>query len=105
MQQDLKIALTGAAACTGRITDGSPSGDSFRSTMCLLWITLNTVLTVSYAIDGSIAVEMLKTVLYLVPFLIAGIVAGNLIVRKVDNKVFSIVVYACLLVTGVFMLI
>lgn len=110
------FALAGAGVIHGMFSSGGPLAiiyassaikerDSFRSTMCLLWITLNTVLTVSYAVDGSITAGMLKTVLCLVPFLVAGIVAGNLIVRKVDNKVFSIVVYACLLVTGIFMLI
>lgn len=110
------LALAGAGVIHGMFSSGGPLAiiyassaikdrDGFRSTMCLLWITLNTVLTVSYAIDGSITAGMMKTVLYLVPFLVAGIVAGNLIVRKVDNRVFSVVVYACLLVTGVFMLI
>jgi uncharacterized membrane protein YfcA len=36
---------------------------------------------------------------------IAGIIAGNLIVKRVDNKVFAVVVYSCLLITGIFMLI
>lgn len=110
------LALAGAGVIHGMFSSGGPLAiiyassaikdkDSFRSTMCLLWVTLNTVLTVSYAVDGSITADILKTILYLIPFLIAGIVAGNLIVKRVDNKVFSVVVYSCLLVTGIFMMI
>lgn len=110
------FALAGAGIIHGMFSSGGPLAiiysssaikerDSFRSTMCLMWITLNSILVVTYAVDGSITAEIMKTVLCLVPFLVAGIIAGNLIVRKVDNKVFSIVVYACLFVTGIFMLI
>jgi len=110
------IALVGAGVIHGMFSCGGPLAiiyassavkdrDSFRSTMCLLWVTLNTVLTVSYAIDGSVTADMLRTILCLIPFVIGGIIAGNLIVKRVNNKVFSVVVYACLLVTGVFMLI
>ena len=110
------LALAGAGVIHGMFSSGGPLAiiyassairdkDSFRSTMCLLWVTLNTVLTVSYAIDGSITTDILKTILYLIPFVIAGIIAGNLIVKRVDNKVFAVVVYSCLLVTGIFMLI
>ena len=72
--------------------------------MCLLWVTLNTILVVSYIADGSLNAEIGRTILCLVPFVAAGIIAGNLIVRRVNEKVFSLVVYICLLVTGVIML-
>jgi uncharacterized membrane protein YfcA len=71
----------------------------------MLWVTLNSILTVSYALDGSITTEMLRIALVMIPFVIGGIIAGNLIVRRVNNKVFSVVVYACLLVTGIFLLV
>ena len=109
------VALMGAGVVHGMFSSGGPLAiiyassaikekDSFRSTMCLLWVTLNTILTISYVIDGSVTSEIMKTVLYLVPFLIAGIVLGNLVVKHVNEKVFSVVVYACLLATGIFML-
>ena len=110
------LALAGAGVVHGMFSSGGPLAiiyassaihdrDSFRSTMCLLWVTLNTILTVSYAVDGSITADILKTILYLVPFLIGGIIVGNLIIKRVNNRVFSVVVYSCLLVSGIFMLI
>lgn len=110
------LALVGAGVIHGMFSSGGPLAiiysssaikdrDSFRSTMCMLWVTLNSILTVSYALDGSITTEMLRIALVMIPFVIGGIIAGNLIVRRVNNKVFSVVVYACLLVTGIFLLV
>ena len=109
------LALVGAGVIHGMFSSGGPLAiiyassavkekDSFRSTMCLLWVTLNTILVVSYLVDGSITADTAKTILYLLPFLVAGIIAGNVIVRRVNEKLFSLVVYICLLVTGIFML-
>ncbi|MBQ5391069.1 MAG: TSUP family transporter, partial [Spirochaetales bacterium] len=109
------LALVGAGVIHGMFSSGGPLAivyassavrekDSFRSTMCLLWVTLNTILVVTYIADGSLNAEIGRTILYLVPFVAAGIIAGNLIVRRVNEKVFSLVVYICLLVTGVIML-
>ena len=110
------LALVGAGVIHGMFSSGGPLAiiysssaikdrDSFRSTMCMLWVTLNSILTVSYALDGSITSEMLRIALVMIPFVIGGIIAGNMIVRRVNNKVFSVVVYACLLVTGIFLLV
>ena len=110
------LALVGAGVIHGMFSSGGPLAiiysssaikdrDSFRSTMCMLWVTLNSILTVSYALDGSITTEMLRIALVMIPFVIGGIIAGNLIVRRVNNKVFSVVVYACLLITGIFLLV
>ena len=109
------LALGGAGVVHGMFSSGGPLAiiytsssvkekDSFRSTMCLLWITLNIILVVSYLADGSITADTGRTVLCLIPFLAAGIIAGNIIVSRVNEKIFSLVVYICLLATGIFML-
>lgn len=109
------LALVGAGVIHGMFSSGGPLAiiytssavkekDSFRSTMCLLWITLNIILVVSYLADGSITADTGRTVLCLIPFLAAGIIAGNIIVSRVNEKIFSLVVYICLLATGIFML-
>ena len=76
----------------------------FRATLCLLWVTLNSVLGISYLVDGSMDLQLGKTVLCMVPFLAAGIVIGEAVVKRVNAKVFSVLVYACLFATGIFML-
>lgn len=109
-------ALVGAGLVHGMFSSGGPLAiiyattairkkDSFRATLCLLWVTLNTILSVTYIADGSVTGEVLKTVLIMVPFVICGVVLGNLVNDKVNEKIFTLLVYICLLVTGIFMLI
>lgn len=77
---------------------------SFRATLCLLWTTLNTIIIATYLIEGSYTAPIAKTTLILIPFVIAGIVAGERIHDKVNAKTFSLIVFGMLLVTGIFML-
>ena len=110
------LALVGAGLVHGMFSSGGPLAivyattavrekDRFRTTLCLLWVTLNTFLCISYIADGSVDGEILKTILIMVPFVIAGLILGNLAVDKVSGKLFTLLVYICLLLTGIFMLI
>lgn len=76
----------------------------FRATLCLLWTVLNTIIIVTYLIEGAITVPVAKNTAILIPFVIAGIFAGEKIHDKLDERIFSIVVFSMLLVTGFFML-
>ena len=110
------LALVGAGLVHGMFSSGGPLAivyattairekDRFRTTLCLLWVTLNTILSVTYIADGSVTGEILRTILIMVPFVIAGVILGSLAVSKVNGKVFTLLVYICLLLTGIFMLI
>ncbi len=79
--------------------------NSFRATLCLLWTVLNSILCISYLTDGSINVDTGKIMLYLLPFMLFGIIAGELVAKRVNEKIFTIMVYICLFLTGIFMLI
>jgi uncharacterized membrane protein YfcA len=41
----------------------------------------------------------------MVPLVIAGVTLGSLAVTNVNGKIFTLLVYICLLLTGIFMLI
>ena len=110
------LALVGAGLVHGMFSSGGPLAivyattairekDRFRTTHCRLWVTLNTILSVTYIADGSVTGEILRTILIMVPFVIAGVILGSLAVSKVNGKVFTLLVYICLLLTGIFMLI
>lgn len=77
---------------------------SFRATLCLLWTTLNTIIIATYFLEGSFTVPVAKTTAWLIPFVLAGIVAGEKIHDKVDERSFSLIVFAMLFVTAIFML-
>lgn len=77
----------------------------FRATMCMLWTTLNLIIIVGYFVSHSFNLENVKVIGCFVPFLFTGIFAGEKIHDKVNAKIFSIIVFAVLLLTGVVMLI
>ncbi len=81
-----------------------PDKGRFRATLCLLWTTLNTIIIAGYLIEGSLTRPVAKTTLSLVPFLIAGIIAGEYIHDKVEARHFSLIVFSMLLATGIVML-
>ncbi len=110
------LALLGAGVVHGLFSSGGPLAiiyttaaikekNQFRATLCLLWTTLNIVLIATYLIDGSITAEIGKTILWLLPFMLAGIVLGEVVAKRVNDRIFTILVYICLLLTGIFMLI
>ncbi|MBI9096653.1 MAG: sulfite exporter TauE/SafE family protein [Sphaerochaeta sp.] len=77
----------------------------FRATLCLLWTTLNTIIIATYLIEGSFTAPIAKTTALLVPFVLAGIVAGEKIHDKVNERTFSLIVFGMLFLTAIFMLI
>ncbi len=81
-----------------------PDKGRFRATLCLLWTTLNTVIIGSYLAGGSLGAPALKATALMLPFLGAGIVAGEKLHDKATPAVFSTLVFATLFATGLVML-
>lgn len=82
-----------------------PDKSQFRATMCLLWTTLNTILILQYIWEGSLTVKVGEDLLFLFPFLIAGIVVGELIHKKVSELLFRKLIFSSLLLVGVAMVV
>lgn len=110
------LALFGAGIIHGMFSSGGPLAiiytaaaikdkRQFRATLCLLWTALNIILVATYLIEGSVTALMGKELLALLPFMFLGIFAGEKIHSKVNDKVFSVIVYIALFLTGIFMLI
>lgn len=76
----------------------------FRATLCLVWITLNTVLLTSWALDPDFAdlnLRALRAVAICAPFTIAGILLGNAAHHRINEVTFRRVVYGVLTLSGV----
>lgn len=82
-----------------------PQKGAFRATLCLLWTTLNTVLMISYVINGAFTAALMKDVGIMMPFLLTGIVAGEIVHNRVNELFFRRLVFIVLLITGAFMLV
>jgi uncharacterized membrane protein YfcA len=65
---------------------------------------LNTVIIGAYLLEGSITPPIAGATGLLVPFVIFGIIAGEKIHHKINEQIFSVMVFSLLLITGFFML-
>jgi uncharacterized membrane protein YfcA len=82
-----------------------PKKSNFRATLCTLWLALNTVIITKNFATGAINRNVIILLLVCMPFLFAGMLIGNKAHNKVDDKLFTRLVYAVLLLSGLFMLI
>jgi len=86
---------------SNKITDKG----QFRATMCLLWTTLNTVLMFQYMLEKKLTPAIGREILFLLPFLVAGIFAGEAIHNRVSEILFKKIVFVSLFLVGITMVI
>ena len=86
---------------TEKIKDKS----KFRATLCLIWVTLSTIILCQMAFASQITQEVVKVSIYGLPFLIIGTLLGNWAHHKLNQDLFMKLTYIILLTTGVFLLI
>jgi uncharacterized membrane protein YfcA len=84
-------------------TKALPRKENFRATLCLLWLTLNSVILFRDLRAGIITPQVITLLLYALPFLAAGAWLGNLAHHRADEAVFLKIVYGVLFLTGLFM--
>lgn len=104
-------ALTAAAGLThGLYASGGPllvaalAGSTLdkarlRATLIAVWLVLNAGLTLLYALDGALAPALPRAAAYL-PVVLVGIVAGEALHRRLDERRFRALVLALLAVAG-----
>jgi uncharacterized membrane protein YfcA len=80
-----------------------PNKSSFRATISMLWVTLNTVMLTQNVLSGRMTPQIWEIIATCMPFLIAGALAGNWAHTHIKDKYFSRIVYGVLLVSGLFM--
>jgi uncharacterized membrane protein YfcA len=78
-----------------------PDKSLFRVTLCLIWLTLNTILIVQKLVMQEIAPHILWMGLGCLPFTLAGLGLGNLIHYRVNELRFRSIVYTALIVSGI----
>ncbi len=109
------LALLVGGIVHGAISSGGPlvviyatkvlkDKKEFRATLCSVWLTLNTIIIVSYFFNNSgFTFETFTNTLTQLPFLLAGIIVGEVVHNKVNSRTFSIIVFSLLFLTGIFM--
>lgn len=84
-------------------TNALPKKENFRATLCMIWVTLNSVILLQSSIQGAITPNVLKLTLEVIPFLILGAVFGNKSHHKIKENDFIKLVYIVLLISTCFM--
>lgn len=109
------IALLVGGIVHGAISSGGPlvviyatkalkDKKEFRATLCSVWFTLNTIIIGSYFFNNpGFSFTTFTNTLTQLPFLLCGIIVGEIVHNKVNARTFSIIVFALLLLTGIFM--
>lgn len=71
--------------------------DAMRSTLPLIWVIMNSILTSTYAAAGLFNYTTIKTTLIITPFALSGFFIGELIYKKIDEERFKTIVSLLLL--------
>ncbi len=74
---------------------------SFRATLSVLWLLLNVVLVSSYVVMGKVDTTSLTTTARLALGLTFGLVIGELLHRRVPERIFRVLVFAMLGIAGI----
>lgn len=71
----------------------------FRATLIAVWFTLNSCLTLAFLADGSLLPALPQVGAYL-PLLLIGVLLGDWLHRRVDERTFRLTVHVVLLLSG-----
>ena len=86
------------------LTGTQLSKSAFRATLISVWLSLNGLLTVVFALDGSL-IPALPRIGMMLPVLLAGVVIGEFLHHRVNEDRFKQLVYTLLLMTGALLII
>ncbi len=89
-------ALLGAYI--GRVTEDSKA---FKANICLVFVIENSFRIILYSLYGIITLEALKMALWLAPCMLAGLGAGMLSARVIDEKYVKKIVIIMLIISGI----
>ncbi len=76
----------------------------FRSTLSIVWLIFGAVLTFEYGRAGRIDLEILRMIAFMLPTLPVGIVLGEWVHHRIDERRFRIGVFALLFMAGLSLL-
>lgn len=101
----LGSVLHGAFASGGPLivlysADALPDKSRFRATMCLVWLTLNSLLLAQMGVADELTGDVWRMTVCGLPFLILGTLLGDAAHRRVSAQKFTVIMYVMLLLSG-----
>lgn len=74
----------------------------FRATMCMIWIILNLILMTQEIVGGNYTKDVVIYTVLTMPSLIFGVLLGSKLSSKVNQRLFSYIIYTVLVITALF---
>lgn len=99
------IFVSGGPLLIGYLTKKIPDKVSFRATISTVWIFLNGMILADDIRMGLWNVELVKTQLISIPFLLAGMFIGAKLYARMSQKLFMMITYLLLFISGVLLLV
>ena len=79
-----------------------PEKSRFRAVLSSLWLTTNSIMALKWTIAGNVWTPFLgRMILCLLPFIVCGMVTGDFLHHKVDQRKFTVLVYCVLIAAGI----
>ncbi len=92
--------VCGGPLLIGYLSQKIKEKNCFRATISTVWIVLNTLIMFDDIRQGMWGMENLKLLLYAIPFLFAGMFLGAKLYSRMSQKVFMIITYILLVISG-----
>ncbi|MBO4456673.1 MAG: sulfite exporter TauE/SafE family protein [Butyrivibrio sp.] len=94
--------LYGVGALLGAYV-GRTANDSkaFKANICTVFIIENSFRIILYSIYGIMTIAALKRALILAPFMLAGLGAGMISAKKIDDRTVKMIVVVMLIISGI----
>ncbi|MDD3172481.1 MAG: sulfite exporter TauE/SafE family protein [Herbinix sp.] len=90
------------AAYVSRTTD---TNSAFRGNLCIVFLIENSFRIILYSFMGIITLKLIKTIILLVPFMIAGLAIGILLAKVMNEKIVKKVFTTMLILSGISLII
>lgn len=97
--------VSGGPLLIGYLTRKIKDKVSFRATISTVWIILNTMILIDDIRNGLWNMSLVKTQLISVPFLLAGMFIGSKLYTRMSQKLFMIITYILLFISGISLLV
>lgn len=98
------IFVSGGPLLISYLTKRIDKKEVFRATISTVWILLNTIILISDICAGLWTVELIRTQLISIPFLLGGMFIGGRLYRIMSQHFFMVLTYVLLLISGISLL-
>lgn len=94
------IYATGGPLLVYALNRLNMSKSIFRSTLAAIWTALNIVLVFSYVLTEKVTAMTLQTSTIILPSLVFGLLIGDMLHHRINERLFRIFTFALLLISG-----